>query len=68
MSDESRKGGLRKHPKHPGWKRMRQSERREVANGRIVVRTTFQQLKRLDERLGVGVGAEKERAKLMAKK
>jgi len=52
---------LRNRRENPRWRRQREAQERKVLRGK---RTPMEQIRLLDERLGVGKGAKKERAKL----
>lgn len=57
----------KKKPKHPGWKARKQAERHAEAQARQAerdARSPEQQIALLDNMLGVGVGAAKERTRL----
>lgn len=59
----------RKENHRPGWKKIVMLERRKTAEARQGKRNKYtptEQLRMLDIRLGVNVGAQKERARLTA--
>ena len=65
MSDNLFRG--KKHNAHPGWKKSVQAKRHALAEEQNLPRKSrnaAQQIEELDRRLGVGVGAKKERARL----
>jgi hypothetical protein len=67
MSGKTKTGHPRRHPgtkgKRPDLKELRVKEALERSEAREHL-TDAEQLERLDRRLGKGVGAEKERARL----
>jgi hypothetical protein len=69
MANEVNAGRGKKNNHRPGWKNARRTQRHAdaVARNEKNKRSPQEQLKVLDERLGVGVGAVRERKKLLSK-